>query len=99
MVRPSRVLLLTRNGCHLCGDAEQVVRSICEEIGVGWRAVDVDSDEALRARFTDHVPVTFVDQRLLGYWFVDPSALRGALAQPAPQDLPGEWTPPVDDQH
>ncbi len=99
MIGPSRVLLLTRAGCHLCVDAEAVVRSTCEEQGVGWRSVDVDSDDELRARYTDHVPVTFVDQRLLGYWFVDASALRGALAEPAPPNLPDEWLPPLDDQH
>lgn len=99
MIGPSRVLLLTRSGCHLCVEAERVVRDACEEHGAGWRSVDVDSDEALRSRYTDHVPVTFVDQKLLSYWFVDPTALRGALAEPVPTYLPDEWTPPLDDQH
>ncbi|NHB85471.1 hypothetical protein G7085_14910 [Tessaracoccus sp. HDW20] len=51
---------------------------------VGWRAIDVDTDEQLRAKYTDHVPVTFVDQELLGYWFVDEVALRAALANGTP---------------
>lgn len=97
MTSASRVVLLTRSGCHLCVDAESVVRSTCEELGVAWRAVDVDSDETLRARYTDHVPVTFVDRRLLSYWCVDGAALRGALASPAPRDMPVEWTPPLAD--
>ena len=98
MTRPSRVLLLTRAGCHLCVEAESVVRTTCEDLGVAWRAVDVDTDAALRAGYTDHVPVTFVDQRLLSYWVVDESALRGALASPAPRDTPVEWTPALADQ-
>ncbi|WP_246043221.1 glutaredoxin family protein [Tessaracoccus massiliensis] len=85
--------MLTRDGCHLCVEAEATVRSTCEELGVGWRSLDVDTDEQLRSRFTDHVPVTFVDQELLGYWFVEESALRAALASNAPRALSDDWQP------
>jgi len=58
---------------------------------VGWRAVDVDTDESLRAKYTDHVPVTFVDQELLGYWFVDATTLRAALADGTPRSMTDDW--------
>ncbi|MBB1483993.1 glutaredoxin family protein [Tessaracoccus sp. MC1865] len=93
MTPPSRVLLLTRDGCHLCVEAEAVIRRTCEDMGVGWRVIDVDTHEHLRARFTDHVPVTFVDQELHGYWFVDETTLRAALATSAPQFISADWTP------
>ena len=80
MPAPSRVLLLTRRGCHLCVEAEAAVRRTAADLGVTWRAVDVDTDERLRARFTDHVPVTFVDGAQFAIWFLDPGALRAALA-------------------
>ena len=91
MPAPSRVLLLTRRGCHLCVEAEATVRRTAADLGVTWRAVDVDTDERLRARFTDHVPVTFVDRELHGYWFVDEAALRGALADGPPREMSDEW--------
>ena len=75
-----------------------MVRSACEDLGVRWRAVDVDTDAALRARYTDHVPVTFVDQRQFGYWFVDDDALRAALAVPSLWDTPADWIPSLADQ-
>ena len=86
-------MLLTRNGCHLCVEAEAVMQRTCEDLGVAWRAIDVDTDEQLRARFTDHVPVTFVDQELLGYWFLDETALRAALAKSAPLATSDDWIP------
>ncbi|MCC2594649.1 glutaredoxin family protein [Tessaracoccus sp. OS52] len=95
MPAPSRVLLLTRPGCHLCEEAESVVAAICEEVGAGWRKVDVDSDDALRAQWTDHVPVTFADQSLHGRWFVDPDKLRQALLDGAPHPMPADWRPPA----
>lgn len=87
------MLLLTRDGCHLCVDAEAVLKGTCEELGVGWRAIDVDTDERLRAKYTDHVPVTFVDRELLGYWFLDEAALRAALAKSAPEAPSDDWMP------
>ena len=91
MSAPSRVLLLTRDGCHLWVEAEAVVRDTCEALGVAWQRVDVDTVDALRARYTDHVPVTFVDRKLHGYWFVDPARLRDQLLPEAGLDTSTEW--------
>ena len=79
MPTPTRVQLLTRHGCHLCVEAEITVRRVCADLGVGVSVVNIDDDERLRDRYTDHVPVTFVDDELHGYWVVDESALREAL--------------------
>ena len=85
-------MLLTRSGCHLCVEAEATVQQVCGELDASWQAVDVDSDDALRAKFTDHVPVTFVDQRPLSYWFLDASRLRDSLSD-GPRSLSHAWTP------
>lgn len=93
MPAPSRVLLLTRAGCHLCEEAESAVAGVCGELGIGWHQVDVDSDETLRGRWSDHVPVTFVDQELLSRWFVDPEALQDALRYGEARPMPAGWLP------
>jgi hypothetical protein len=41
--------------------------------------VDVDSDPELQRRYTDQVPVTFVDGAQHDFWRVDPARLRAAL--------------------
>jgi hypothetical protein len=78
-----RVLVLTRVGCHLCDEAIAVVAAVCAETGDGWSTRDVDDDPDLRRRYTDEVPVTFVDGRQHDYWRVDPVRLRAALVGPA----------------
>lgn len=80
MLSSERVLLLVREGCHLCVDAASVVTEVCADLGVPWRSVDVDSDPEFRAAYTDHVPVTIVDGVEHARWFVDPAKLRAALA-------------------
>ncbi len=80
MSSSERVLLLVREGCHLCDDAASVISGVCADLGIPWRSVDVDSDPDLRSAYTDHVPVTFVDGLEHARWFVDPGKLRAALA-------------------
>jgi Glutaredoxin-like domain (DUF836) len=75
----ARVVVLVRHGCHLCDDAVSAVSTICSGLDVPWQAVDVDADPVLRARYSDHVPVTLVDGVQLAIWFLDPDALRAAL--------------------
>ncbi len=80
MASSERVLLLVREGCHLCIDAASVVTEVCADLGIPWRSVDVDTDPELRSAYTDHVPVTFVDGIEHARWFVDAAKLRAALA-------------------
>lgn len=74
-----RVTLYSRPGCHLCDDARAVIESVCAELGESYAEVDVDGDPELRERFTDEVPVTFVDGRQHDFWRVSPDRLRAAL--------------------
>lgn len=77
----ARVVVYTREGCHLCATAEAQVAEICAETGDSWVRVDIDEDEGLRDRFTEQVPVTFVDGAQHDFWRVDPSRLRAALSR------------------
>lgn len=76
---PARVTLYSRGGCHLCDEARAVIEAVCAELGESYVEVDIDTDPALRERFTDEVPVTFVDGRQHDFWRVDPVRLRTAL--------------------
>mgnify|MGYP001481580628 CR=1 FL=1 len=82
MPSSERVLLLVREGCHLCIDAASVIAEVCAELGVPWRSLDVDSDPALRSAHTDHVPVVLIDGEVHSRWFVDATRLRTALTTP-----------------
>ena len=74
-----RVLVLTRPGCHLCEQAVEVVAAVCAETGAGWSTRDITTDPELLRRYTDEVPVTFVDGAQHDFWRVDPAWLRAAL--------------------
>ena len=76
----ARVVVYTRRGCHLCDLALDVVADVCGETGDTWKQVFIEGDEDLVRRFTDQVPVTYVDGAQHDFWRVDEERLRAALA-------------------
>jgi glutaredoxin len=76
-----QVTLITRSGCHLCEQAEAVLRRLRDELGYGYDERDVDTDPALRAEYSDRVPVVLIDGREHGYWRVEEPRFRQAIAR------------------
>jgi glutaredoxin len=52
-----KVILYTRQGCHLCANALATLR----RHGLAPQLVDIDSDESLRQRYNECVPVVEID--------------------------------------
>ena len=75
------VTLVTRTGCHLCEDAETRLRQLAAELGFEYREVDVDADPALRAEYSDRVPVILIDGREHGYWRLEEPRFRKAISR------------------
>jgi hypothetical protein len=76
----ARVVLYTREACHLCEDARAVVVQVCEGAEAAWREIDIDSASALREKYGDYVPVVEVDGVQQGFWRVDGARLARLLA-------------------
>jgi hypothetical protein len=55
------VTLYTRSGCHLCEQAEQVLRAEREATPFTLVTVDVDRDQELARRYGVRVPVVAVE--------------------------------------
>ena len=60
---PREVVVYSRKGCHLCEIVKESLSKLQRRGGFQWREVDVDTDDDLRRRFTDEVPVVFIDGR------------------------------------
>jgi hypothetical protein len=56
-----------------------VIEEVCAELEESYEEVDIDQDAELRERFTEEIPVTFVDGRQHDFWRVSPDRLRAAL--------------------
>jgi len=71
------VVLYTRQGCHLCEDAEQTML----QHGLIPTLVDIDTDAELKSRFDTCVPVVEIDGRVRFRGRLDLVLLRRILEQ------------------
>lgn len=78
----ARVTLIGKPGCHLCDDAREVVRRVCEETGTQFEERSIADDPALFDEHWDRIPVVLVDGRTHDFWRVDADRLRSALTSP-----------------
>ena len=69
------VELVTRQGCHLCDDAVDLLRAH----GAEPRLRDVDGDPELFRLYEFRVPVLLIDGRVVGEGRLDERAVRHAL--------------------
>lgn len=72
------ITLYTRQGCHLCEQAQAVI----DEVAAGRATVeiiDIDTDEQLRDRYTVRVPVVAVDGVEIAEYEVDRDLLLDVL--------------------
>ncbi len=72
-------------GCHLCERALALVRELRGELGFELREVDITGDPALEAEYREWLPVVEIDGRRRFTYYVQPGALRRAVAQAGAQ--------------
>lgn len=77
--RVGEVVLVTRQGCHLCELAAPVVAREAARAGATYAERDVDADAGDLAAYGGKVPVVLLDGVEHAYWQVDAKALRSAL--------------------
>jgi len=78
-----QVVLVTRQGCHLCDKALELLR----ELGVEPELADVDADEELFRLYDWRVPVILVDGGAVAEGKIEAAGLQRALAK-APRPKP-----------
>jgi glutaredoxin len=69
------IVLVTRQGCHLCEEALAALRSL----GAEPELRDVDADELLHDQYDFRVPVVLVDGQVVGEGKIRLEGLRRAL--------------------
>ncbi len=65
-------IVYTRQGCHLCEDAQQML----QQHGFRVQLIDIDEDAGLRERYTNCVPVVEIDGKVRFRGTIDRRLLR-----------------------
>ena len=69
------LVLYSRDGCHLCDQAREVL----ERIGHPFTEVDIEGDPDLHRRYLERIPVVALDGVELYDFFVDETDLRARV--------------------
>ena len=78
----ARVVLYSRDGCHLCEEVRAQLQSLQNEHGFSLLETDIDHDTDLLEEYGDHVPVVTVNgvEALRHHW--SPRRFLGSLLKP-----------------
>jgi glutaredoxin len=74
-----RLILFTRQGCHLCEDAWKVLTQAQQRFGFALETIDVDSDPELASLHGESVPVVTVNGKVRFKGRVNPVLLTRLL--------------------
>jgi len=69
------VTLYSRPGCHLCDEARAILDRMRERTPFEVDEINIETDDALHARYLERIPVVAVDGEELSEYFVDEEAL------------------------
>ena len=74
--------LIGKPGCHLCDDAQVVVRSVLEDFSeVSLEKENILENPDLFQKYAEQIPVLLINGQIHNYWRIDTERLREALAR------------------
>ena len=69
------VTLFGKPGCHLCDEARDLVRRVCDGRTVELREIDITLDPTLNREYGERIPVLALNGEELFEYFVDEGVL------------------------
>ena len=73
------ITIYSRQGCHLCNDAQKTLESMREELKFEIEVIEIDEDAELIKLYSDQVPVIHIDGIHHDFYKVDPLRFRSSL--------------------
>jgi uncharacterized metal-binding protein len=75
MADASKIILYGTLGCHLCVDAENIVRSVAEHFSLSFVTFDIIDDEQVLAQLGEKIPAVEFRQQQLCWPFTQASLI------------------------
>lgn len=75
----TQVVIYSRFNCHLCQEAEKIVREVLTEIPFELKVIFIDGDQELERLYGEEVPVTLINGAKHDYFRVDKKRFSEAL--------------------
>ena len=75
----AEVVIFSRQHCHLCHEAEKIVREVLSEISFELEVINIDGNAELESLYGEEVPVTMINGAKHDYFRVDKKRFSEAV--------------------
>ncbi len=75
----AKVVIFSRQNCHLCHEAEKIVREVLLEISFELEVINIDGNAELESLYGEEVPVTMINGANHDYFRVDKKRFSEAV--------------------
>ncbi len=75
----AKVVIFSRQNCHLCHKAEKIVREVLSEISFELEVINIDGNAELESLYGEEVPVTMINGAKHDYFRVDKKRFSEAV--------------------
>lgn len=74
-----KVVIFSRQNCHLCHEAEKIVREVLSEISFELEVINIEGNAELESLYGEEVPVTMINGAKHDYFRVDKKRFSEAV--------------------
>ncbi|WP_285768330.1 glutaredoxin family protein [Peribacillus sp. SI8-4] len=78
-MKRNEFVLYSRERCPLCDEAKTILEEVKRDSGIGYKEIDIHSDDSLLEKFALMIPVIEWEEEIIQYGKVDKTALNGRL--------------------
>jgi glutaredoxin len=75
------ITLYTRNGCHLCAKAKEVITELREEFDFNYQECDIDLSDEWTEKYGLMIPVVIVNEKEVQFGRLDKMSLFKTLTE------------------
>jgi glutaredoxin len=75
----AKVIIFSRQNCHLCHEAEKIVREVLSEISFELEVINIEGNAELESLYGEEVPVTMINGAKHDYFRVDKKRFSEAV--------------------
>jgi glutaredoxin len=75
----AKVVIFSRQNCHLCHEAEKIIREVLLEISFDLEVINIDGNAELESLYGEEVPVTMINGAKHDYFRVDKKRFSEAV--------------------
>ena len=75
----AKVVIFSRQNCHLCHEAEKIVREVLSEISFELEVINIEGNAELESLYGEEVEVTMINGAKHDYFRVDEKRFSEAV--------------------